>query len=174
MARMNIYVIGFMATGKSTLGRELARRLGREFIDLDGFIEQQSGKRITEIFASAGERFFRVLERKFLAEIAAKKDVVVSCGGGIVIDRENVGLMKRTGKVICLTASVKAIEERSGLTGDRPLLNGAADKREAIETLMARRSALYCQAADTSIDTTSITPEAAADAAYAFVRAEVV
>lgn len=156
---MNIYLIGFMATGKSTVGKGLAERLGARFVDLDGYIEEQSGKRIKDIFAHAGEPFFRMLEKRFLAEVARRDGQVVACGGGIVIDGENVAAMKKTGTVVCLTASVDTILERSEGSGARPLLETTGERRATVEGLLAQRASLYAGAADTCVATDALAPE---------------
>lgn len=157
----NIYIIGFMGTGKSTLGRELARRLRKEFIDLDEFIESTSGKRIADIFVAAGESFFRTLERRALAEKAATDNAVIACGGGIVIDQDNVALMRRTGFVMRLTASAEEILRRTAQQNGRPLLD-ADDRKARVETLMAQREKLY-RCAHVTLDTTGLTPEQAVE-----------
>lgn len=156
---MNIYLIGFMATGKSTVGKKLAEKLGARFVDLDGYIEEQSGKRITDIFALAGEPFFRQLEKRFLAEVSRRDGQVVACGGGIVIDGENVAVMKKAGTVVCLTASVDTILERTKGSGARPLLETQGERRATVEGLLARRAPLYAGAADTCIATDALAPE---------------
>jgi shikimate kinase len=168
---MNIYIIGFMATGKSAVGRKLARLLDREFVDLDDYIEKKAGKPVVEIFRDAGEPFFRILEREVLAQVALRDRLVIACGGGTVIDGANVAVMKRTGRIVCLTASPGEIEKRSGHSDKRPLLN-AGEKRAAIEDLIAKRHPLYCSAADITVDTTSLSVDEAADAVLGFVRAD--
>lgn len=144
-----------MATGKSSVGKELARKLGREFVDLDGCIEERSGKRIKDIFTQAGESFFRMLEGRLLSEMSARGDLVVSCGGGIVIAKDNITVMKRTGRILCLSASLEEVMRRSAASDTRPLLD-TGDKKEAAERLLAERAALYARAADMTIDTTAL------------------
>ena len=156
---MNIYLIGFMATGKSTAGKRLAAELSLRFVDLDSYIEEKSGARIADIFARAGESFFRTLERKFLAEVSRQDGQVVACGGGIVIDPENVRVMKATGDVVCLSASAKTIVERSKGSDRRPLLETPGERTATVEQLLSRRASLYAVAADTCIDTDTLSPE---------------
>lgn len=162
---MNIYLIGFMGTGKSAVGQGVARRLGRQFVDLDRYIEEKAGKTIPDIFSLAGEAFFRTLESKALAELSAKDDFVISCGGGVVTVPENINVMKRTGKVLRLTASVDAMLARCAVSGCRPLLEEGGNRKETVERLMAERAPLYEQAADMTVDTTELTVPQAIQAA---------
>ncbi|MFH1355259.1 MAG: shikimate kinase [Candidatus Omnitrophota bacterium] len=150
----NIYLVGFMGTGKSAVGRELAKIKQWRFIDLDELIEKKAEKSIADIFAQKGEPYFRDLEKMTLNEIAAGKDSVVACGGGIVIDRENIATMKHQGVVICLKASAEVILKRTSGKTHRPLLN-VADPKKQIESLLQSRAADYAQA-DKSIETSTL------------------
>ncbi|MGE5308583.1 MAG: shikimate kinase [Deltaproteobacteria bacterium] len=163
----NIYLIGFMATGKSTVGRLLARRLGREFVDLDRYIEEKAGKKIADIFALCGEGFFRSLEKRILSEVSGRGGIIVACGGGIVTDGDNIAVMKRTGTIVCLTASVEEILKRVKDPSSRPLLC-AQDRKEKVETLLGKRREQYA-CADASIDTTGLSPDEVAAAAAGIV-----
>ncbi len=150
----NIYLVGFMGTGKSAVGRCLARQLRSKFVDLDAIIEKRQKRKIVDIFAQNGEAAFRVMERKALLDIARKKNLVVACGGGIVLNPQNIRLMKKTGKMICLSARAGTILERTSRHKHRPLLN-VKDKLKRIKEILARRRTLYAQA-HTSIDTTHL------------------
>jgi len=150
----NIYLVGFMATGKTTVGREIARRKKWHFIDLDELIELREKRRITDIFAQDGEPYFRRAEKRVLKEVSKEKDFVVACGGGAVIDPENVRIMKETGLIICLTANLKVILERARGCPQRPLLN-VSDPARQIELLLKLRAPFYAQA-DKSIDTSKV------------------
>ncbi|MCX8073064.1 MAG: shikimate kinase [Candidatus Binatia bacterium] len=161
-----IALTGFMATGKSTVGRILAERLGKTFIDLDERIEQRMNMSVAEIFARYGERAFRQLEREELVTALAE-DAIVATGGGAIVDPENLARMRAAGPVVCLTASVEAILSRTAADTSRPLLQ-RADKREQIEALLAARAAAYAQA-DICIDTTSRSPEEVAEAILAYL-----
>jgi shikimate kinase len=157
----NIYIVGFMGTGKSATGKELARLMGRDFLDLDSEIERRQGKTVKEIFEQEGEEVFRRMETLALQIASARNKVVIACGGGVVTTVENVPVMKKTGKVVCLTASLKEIEARTADSACRPLLNTTDPGRTILE-LFGKRLPLYKAAADLSIDTTGKSPEDAA------------
>jgi len=148
---MNIYLVGFMGTGKSSVGRQLAKQKGWNFVDLDELIELQQQRRIVDIFAKDGEAYFRKIEKKVLKQVATQDKFVVACGGGIVLDPGNIKLMKQTGKVICLGATCDVILKRVSASKQRPILN-VAKPRERIELLLKMRAPYYMQA-DKTIDT---------------------
>ncbi|MFH1414081.1 MAG: shikimate kinase [Candidatus Omnitrophota bacterium] len=150
----NIYLVGFMGTGKSAVGRKLAKVKKRRFVDLDELIELSAKKIISDIFANDGELHFRSLEKRALKEVAARKGLVVACGGGIVIDKDNIKIMKDTGVVICLKASPKIILERTSGYTHRPLLK-VADPKKEIGLLLKKRSAYYARV-DKSIETSKL------------------
>ncbi len=151
---MNIYLVGFMGTGKTSVGRQLALQKGWNFIDLDELVELQQQRRIVDIFAKDGEAYFRKLEKKALKQVATQKKFVVACGGGIVLDPDNIKLMKKTGLLICLCASCEVILKRVSAGNHRPILN-VARPRERIEHLLKLRAPYYLQA-DKSIDTSKL------------------
>ena len=141
-----------MGTGKSAVGKLLARQLNRPFLDLDRQIEQKAGRTVQQIFAQDGEPAFRQLEAEMVREAAALKSQVIATGGGVMCDEKNVRALKASGVLICLTASPDAILERTSASfGSRPLLAGA-DPKERIETLLKLRAPYYAQA-DLTIDT---------------------
>ncbi len=148
---MNIYLVGFMGTGKTSVGKELAKSKKWQFIDLDELIELKEKKSILDIFAKEGEPYFRRIEKKILKEVSAEKKFVVACGGGIVLNKENIKIMKETGVMICLTATAEVILNRTSGYIHRPLLN-VADPKKQIELLLKLRSPFYTQA-DKIIDT---------------------
>lgn len=150
----NIYLVGFMGTGKTSVGREVARRQKRQFVDLDELIEFKQKRRISEIFSAEGEPYFRRLEKRALQEVVRENDFVVGCGGGIVMDPENIRVMKETGTVICLSAEPAVILQRTCGCSHRPLLN-VADPRAQIELLMKLRAPYYARA-DRVIDTSRL------------------
>jgi shikimate kinase len=150
----NIYIVGFMGTGKSAVGQRLAGQRNMVFIDLDELIEEESDMSIPDIFKQNGEPHFRALEKKSLAEVSRKDNQVVSCGGGIVIDPENIRLMKRTGSMVCLSATPEVILERTRKFSHRPLLN-VPDPLARIRSLLAERRKFYEQA-DITVDTSDI------------------
>jgi len=150
----NIYLVGFMGTGKTTVGRELARRLKRCFADLDDLIELKEGRVIRDIFAQSGEPYFRRIEKEVLKEVARENNFVVACGGGAVLDKENIAAMKNSGAMICLSASADVIFKRTYGHGHRPILN-VANPQERIILMLKMRSPFYTQA-DKVIDTSKL------------------
>lgn len=152
----NLVLTGFMGTGKTAVGRAVAARLGRPFVDMDEQIVQRAGMSIPEIFARQGERAFRALEAELVRELAGRRGLVIATGGGALVDATNRETFCRTGLVICLTASVEAILARVGEGRGRPLLQtdeGAADARTRITALLAQRAAAYAEIPYT-VDTT--------------------
>ena len=145
----NIYLVGFMATGKTETARLLAKNLKRSFVDMDELIVSREGMPITEIFESKGEAYLRALEKKVVQEISKKTAVIVACGGGTFVDPENIEALKKTGTVICLTSSPEVILKRAFRFGHRPLLN-AGDPNKAIEELLLKRQPFYNQALKSS------------------------
>jgi len=140
-----------MATGKTSVGRELARKKKWHFLDLDELIELREKRTISEIFAKEGEPYFRKVEKRILKEVAAESKFVIACGGGIVIDPENIKTMKESGIIICLTATPKVILKRASGFTHRPLLN-VAEPEKQVELLLKLRAPYYAQA-DKTIDT---------------------
>lgn len=157
----NIYLVGFMGAGKTSVGKELSRRLKRQFVDLDDLIELEEKCAIRDIFAKKGERYFRKAEKNVLKKASAEKEFIVACGGGIIMDEENIKTMKKTGLMICLSASPEAIIKRTSGCAHRPLLN-VSDPKKQIELLLKLRSPYYAQA-DKSIDTSNLSIKQAAD-----------
>jgi shikimate kinase len=152
----NIYLVGFMGTGKTHIGKELAKKKKWRFIDLDDLIEFREKRRIGEIFAKDGEPYFRRAEKAALKEVAGESKFVVACGGGVVIDPANIKIMKNTGTVICLAASADSILKRTAGLTHRPLLNVANPKKQ-IELLLKMRAPYYARA-DKAVNTTKLTP----------------
>ena len=149
----NIVLVGFMGTGKSAVGRMLAKKLNRPFLDLDREIEKQAGRSIPQIFALEGESGFRKREAEAVARSAGVKGHVIATGGGVMTDEANVQTLKNSGFVICLTASPEVILKRTEASvPSRPLLSGT-DPRERIEELLKLRAPFYAKA-DVTIDTT--------------------
>ncbi|WP_033169743.1 shikimate kinase [Selenomonas sp. ND2010] len=155
----NVILIGFMGTGKTSTGKMLASKLGCAFMDMDQKIEEEAGMRIPEIFAQQGEDYFRQLERGLVERLSARRNAVISTGGGTVKNPANVASFKKSGIIICLSASVDAVLERTMRHGTRPVLDRAdqGDRRKAVEMLMEERKDLYKQA-DFTIDTSELSP----------------
>lgn len=161
----NIVLVGFMGTGKSSAGKNLAQKLGMEFLDMDDEIVRREGCSIPEIFRDRGEPAFRQLERALVVELAARRNLVISTGGGIVLNPDNIRDFSATGYVICLQAKPTSILARVGHDTNRPLLQGG-DKLAKISELLAKRQPLY-DAIPFQIDTEGHKP---ADTAEAIVR----
>jgi shikimate kinase len=139
---VNLYLVGFMGTGKSTVGRAVAHKLGFHMVDSDHEIEREQGKTIPEIFAQDGEAAFRAMERVFIESGHPAERTVVSCGGGLVVQPGMLALLKSKGVVVCLHASVETILARTSRQQNRPLLI-AEDPAERIRTLFAQREPIY-------------------------------
>ncbi len=137
----NIILIGFMGSGKSTVGPLLATSLGWKFIDTDCLIEKKSGLSIGEIFACHGESYFRELERKAVAAAVSSWRAVIATGGGAVLFPENIRCLKQGNKVIWLQIKPSTVLQRIGSAGERPLLQGK--KAEDIANLLAQRERYY-------------------------------
>jgi len=150
----NIYLVGFMGTGKTAVGRELAKKKKWQFVDLDDLIELRQKRRICDIFAQEGEPYFRRVEKMVLKEVAKEKKFVVACGGGVVIDKDNIKIMKETGVIICLSATPEVILQRTSGYTHRPLLSVSEPKKQ-IELLFKLRAPFYAQA-DKTIGTSKI------------------
>ena len=148
----NIFLIGFMGAGKSTIAKCLQNEFDMELIEMDEQIVKEQGMSINDIFAEKGETAFRDIESELVRDIAKQKNKIVSCGGGVVVRPENVANMKSSGKIIFLTATPETILERVKGGKDRPLLNGHMNV-EYIEQMMAKRMDLYEAAADYKIAT---------------------
>jgi shikimate kinase len=155
ISTQNIALIGFMAVGKSAVGRNLAKRLRRRFVDLDRSIEKSEGMKVREIFEQKGEVYFRQIEKQTLAQVLQQKGQIIATGGGVVLDDDNLALLREKTILIGLSAATDVVLSRVGNSATRPLLKGA-DRRERIEELLHSRQARYAQAHFT-IDTGALT-----------------
>jgi len=149
---MNVILTGFMGTGKTAVGKRLARRLGWRFIDIDRLIEATAKKPVPKIFTEHGERVFRRLEQRMIRRVARGHEQVISTGGGAFADVENRRLLRAVGPTICLTATPKVILQRVSPTLARRPMLAAASPLARIQQLMQQRAAAYAQA-DLTIDT---------------------
>lgn len=148
----NIYLIGFMGTGKSTVAKALTASTNAKCIEMDELIEKQQQMAITDIFAKYGEQHFRDLETALLESLNSEENLVVSCGGGSVLRDENAAMMKEHGCIVWLTATPETIFERVKDSTNRPILNGNMNI-EYIRGLMEKRSARYEAVADIKVAT---------------------
>jgi shikimate kinase len=144
-----------MGTGKSAVGRRLARRLGRRFVDTDAWIARRAGRPIPEIFQLRGESAFRELETRAARTYSTPSRCVLSTGGGMLGRDENVASLRRGGVLVCLEASPEIILERTAPWEGRPMLKTAGNPREAVESLLAERAERYALA-DWRVDTTHL------------------
>ena len=150
----NVVLVGFMGTGKTTIGKLVATSLHMEFVDMDDIIVQRQQKPISQIFEEEGEAHFRQIERELVKELADKNGLVVGTGGGVVLNPHNISDFERSGRVICLTATPEEILARVQSDTSRPLLAGD-NKLGKIKTLLDARQHLY-RAMTTQIDTTNL------------------
>lgn len=155
MNEQNIVLTGFMATGKSTVGTILAKKLGRVFFDVDTAIEHRTGLTIPRIFANHSEPFFRAIEKGICHEISLQKNLVIATGGGAILDEDSRNAFLRTGFLVCLSASPERIEARLLGSDLRPL---AAEWHE----LLAQRKPIY-DMLPYQVNTTDKTPEQIAE-----------
>lgn len=148
----NIYLIGFMGAGKSTVAKELVAAVDAKGVEMDQLIEEQQKMPITEIFEKYGEEHFRDLETELLKSLAKEENLVVSCGGGSVLRDENTAFMKENGCIVLLTAEPETIYERVKNSTNRPILNGNMNV-EYIRGLMEKRRERYESVADIRVAT---------------------
>jgi len=141
----NLYLVGFTGTGKSTVGRQVARHLGMQFLDSDHEIERASGRTIAQIFADDGEPAFRALERKFVEDGHPGQGLVVACGGGLVVAPGMLEILCARGVVICLHASLETVLQRTARSVHRPLLDGD-NREERVRALYGPREEIYRRA----------------------------
>lgn len=147
----NIFLIGFMGTGKSTVAQELQKKLDMKLVEMDARIVQEQGMSINEIFSQFGEDHFRDVESQLVLDIGQEENTIVSCGGGVVLRNENIANMKKSGTVIFLAATPQTIYDRVKDSSERPILNGHMNVAY-ISELMEKRHVLYEAAADIRID----------------------
>ncbi len=148
----NLFLVGMMGAGKTTVGRQLAKRLGKAFNDADREIETRTGVRVAVIFDIEGEAGFRKREADIIEQMTALDDIVLATGGGAVLDPRNRERLKTRGFVIYLHAQPKELWQRTRNDRSRPLLQGG-DPRERLEALYAARDPLYREVADLVVDT---------------------
>ncbi|MBI5493334.1 MAG: shikimate kinase [Deltaproteobacteria bacterium] len=167
----NIVLTGFMGTGKSTVGRILAKELDLKPVDLDELIEKEAGMAVKDIFRVHGEARFREMEAEVIKKLSSGafgQGLIVSTGGGAVLNPLNRDSLRKWGTLVCLTASVDEIIKRVGDRGERPLL-ATGDKRQAVLRLLKEREDAY-RDCDIEVDTTSIDARGVADKIKSFIQ----
>ena len=147
----NIYLIGLMGVGKTTIGKQLAKALQRPFYDSDKVIEKATGVSIPTIFNYEGEEGFRIREQDVIAELTSLRGIVLATGGGSVLKAENREILKQSGFVVYLQCSIDKILYRTRHDTQRPLLQ-TANPRQRLQALFAQRDPLYRECADFKID----------------------
>jgi shikimate kinase len=152
----NIVLTGFMGTGKTAVGKELARLLNMKLIDVDTQIEKSEKMTINEIFKQFGEPRFREIETEMITKLSKDKNSIISTGGGAVLKQENMDILRGNGVIICLTATPETILSRTSNSNDRPLLQ-VENPLERIKGLLDFRKPFY-ERADVMIDTEGKTP----------------
>jgi shikimate kinase len=162
---MNIVLIGYRGSGKSSIGKRLASLLWMDFVDTDTLLVERAGKTIKEIFAAEGESGFRDRESAVVADVAGRDNLVVAAGGGAVLREGNVAAFKKSGKIVWLQASPEALYARiqadTATNENRPNLT-AAGGLEEVRTLLEGRTPIYQAAADLTLDVTYLSVEDAA------------
>jgi shikimate kinase len=148
----NVFLVGFMGAGKSTIARDLMEKLEMDRVEMDEMIVKKQGMSISEIFDEYGEAYFRNLESNTLIELQKRKQTIVSCGGGVVMRPENADHMKKNGRVVLLTAKPETILERVKDSDERPILNNHMNV-EFISELMEKRRERYLAVADIIVET---------------------
>lgn len=163
--KRNIALVGFMGTGKTTVAYGISKGTDMPAIDIDKEIEQKAGSSISEIFESKGEDAFRKMERKEMGNIPDISKAVISCGGGVVLSKKNIDILKKNCVVVWLWAGIDAVLKRAGNNGTRPLLSGRHGK-SAIKRLLDARLPLYACASDMIVRTDGAEPDEIARKIY--------
>ena len=159
--KKNIVLIGFMGTGKTSIGRNVAQKLNMEFVDTDELIEKQTGLTIPEIFSANGEDYFRRLESRIVEQVSKKEKQVIATGGGVVLKEENMKHLREKGFIIHLKSNPDTILRNIGGGDNRPLLKDNPTKEKIIEMLEKRKE--YYKNHDYEIDVSVLTVEEAAE-----------
>ena len=153
----NITLIGFMGSGKTTIGKALAKLMEMKFVDIDKVIEAHEKKSVAKIFEEKGQIYFRDLEREVISQEALRNNCVIATGGGSILDNENVKRLKETSFIVFLNATIDCLYLRLKNNTTRPILNDSEDKRKLIEELLEKRKLLDMMSADCIIDIDSNT-----------------
>ena len=165
--KTNIVLIGMRGSGKSTIGKMLAEKLKKHFVDLDFILEQSEGMKVAQIVKKHGWDYFRKKESAIAQELATQTNTVIATGGGVVLNKENITALQQKGLIVFLTAPVKALLDRIGDDPNRAALIDKKTKKEEMEIVWNERKNLYQQAADITIDTATGTEEKAVQDIFA-------
>ena len=165
---MNLILCGMMGAGKTSVGMRLAERTGRRWVDTDELIEKKYGA-ISEIFRRFGEEYFRQVEMEITRGFREMDELVISVGGGLVLWKENVSLLKENGKIVYLRASVQTLEERLASDAARPLLKTDKPLSTRLQELLELRAPIYEAVADFTIDTDGKTVEELVDEIWSII-----
>jgi shikimate kinase len=159
---MNIVLIGYRGVGKSTIGKQLAGRMGMDFVDTDELIMQRAGKTIREIFEQGGEPLFRDLESAVIDDLVESDNAVIAAGGGVVLRKANIEKLQANGRIVWLQAPAQVLWERisadTATAANRPNLTSAGGLEEILRLLQIR-APLYASAADIALDVANMHPD---------------
>lgn len=144
----NIALIGFMGSGKTTVGKSLAKLLEMRFVDIDKLISAREKKSVNDIFIEKGQAYFRDIEREIISQESIKNNCVISTGGGSIIDNENIKRLRETSFIVYLDCTIECLYQRLKNSTTRPILNNSTDRRKTIEDLFEKRKFLYEISAD--------------------------
>ena len=142
----NIVLIGFMGVGKSSVSKSLGKALHKEVVSTDVEIERREGRSVAGIFKESGEAYFRQIEKQIVKKVSTREEIIIDCGGGVVLDQENIDTLKKNGRLIHLSASEEFIHRMISRNKDRPLLHGVSHPQEKIKALLEQRRSKYEQA----------------------------
>lgn len=168
----NLVLIGMMGAGKTVVGRLVAARIGRPFVDTDALVEAGARKPILDIFADEGERGFRAREAAAIRRTSALRGQVIAVGGGAIVDPANITNLRATGDLVLLDAPAEVLAGRVAGCEGRPLLAGAADLAARLAQVRIQRDGAYRRAAAHTVDTTGRTPQEVAAAVLAWARTQ--
>lgn len=158
---MNVVLCGMMGAGKTTVGIQLAKRIGKQFVDTDAVITQRYGD-IASIFASYGEAHFRKIEREVVTKLSSKSNLIISTGGGVVLEEKNTLALKQQGKIFFLRAKIPTLVNRLKKDTTRPLLQGE-NLEDKLSHLLSSRAPIYESSSDYTIDVDGKTPSQIAE-----------
>ena len=168
---MNIVLIGMRGSGKTTVGKILAARLGRKLVDMDDLIARKAGSSIPSLVQVYGWEKFRDIEEEVAAEVAAERGIINAAGGGVVTREGTVRALKKSGMLVWLEADAGTLLRRVGGDSNRPPLVAGRTRQEDMEITLEERGPLYRRAADIVVDTGGITPEAVAETVLGLIAA---